>query len=149
MDKSWLSLENYLRETVIKCLMLLIESWELLKDHSVCGTTPIKFLFWEFVSIFVTYAHGNIVVSLDSANSSPKQKLIIILSNGFVEQLLERIFKLESLFNIKNNSIMRKNFESCSEVFNISHSFLNRFCFFKFKNYRLRPTFLVLYLNFK
>ena len=69
----WFPLEKLTSKGIIPIFMLIIECWEGFKYHIICWAAPIKFLLWEFESVVIANSYGDIVISFDTADSTPKE----------------------------------------------------------------------------
>jgi hypothetical protein len=70
--KHWLSLEQLARHLIIVLPMLIVDSGERLEDHAVGRTAPVEPFLRKLVPVFVDYAHGDVVICFDTANSAPE-----------------------------------------------------------------------------
>ena len=69
----WLSLEKLTGESIIPIFVLIVECWESLEDHIVSRAAPVIFLLWEFKSVVEANTYGDVVISFDTADSTPKE----------------------------------------------------------------------------
>lgn len=69
----WLSQEKLTSEGVVPIFVLIIETWESFKYHIICWAAPVELFLWEFESVVVANAHGDVVIGFDAADSAPKE----------------------------------------------------------------------------
>jgi hypothetical protein len=69
----WLSLEKLTSKGIISVFVLIIKLWHRLEYHIISRTTPVEFLLGEFKSIVIANSHGDVVISFDTADSTPKE----------------------------------------------------------------------------
>lgn len=72
-DFVWLAQEKLTSERVVPIFVLIIESWESFEYHVICWAAPEKLFLWEFKSVVVANAHGDVVIGFDAADSAPKE----------------------------------------------------------------------------
>ena len=69
----WLTQEKLTSEGIVPIFVLVIESWESFKHHIICRAAPEELFLWEFKSVVVANAHGDVVIGFDAADSAPKE----------------------------------------------------------------------------